>query len=451
MNSQKMLLLICICLSALATLLLSGCAKSTSIDLPNNSPLSESTSADPEASTPKDETASTPPATDGSERISSDPASDLSDTVLSQAVAEAVTDFTLRLFKEGMKENENQLISPLSVIYALGMTANGAANETLVQMENVLGMSREEVNSFLSAYMQELPDNEKYSLHLANAIWFKDDASFHLEDSFLQTNAEYYQSELYKSPFDASTVTEINDYVKKHTDEMIPQIVEQIPEDAVMYLVNALAFDAKWQEPYTEYQIKEGLFTTGAGVETTVDFMYSEENQYLSDDKAQGFLKYYADGKYAFAALLPNETISPKDYIDSLTGEKLHTLLNTPQHATINAAIPQFETEYKTEMSSLLRNLGMTDAFHPDYADFSALGHYENANLCINRILHKTYLAVDEQGTKAGAATAVEMVRTTALLEPEEPKIIHLNRPFVYLLIDCEHQTPLFIGTLTAP
>ncbi len=222
----------------------------------------------------------------------------------------AVTDFALRLFKESMGEGENTLISPLSVLIALSMTANGADNETLLQMEAVLGMPISQLNTWSSNYMANLPEKEKYKLSLANSIWFKDDPTFVVNEDFLQTNADYYGAGIYKAPFDDSTLKEINKWVEDNTDGMIKDILDQIPEDAVMYLINALAFDAEWQDIYREYQMKEGQFTTEDGTVRDVKLMYSTENRYLHDDKAEGFIKYYKDRKYAFAALLPNEGVS---------------------------------------------------------------------------------------------------------------------------------------------
>ena len=99
-------------------------------------------------------------------------------------------------------------------------------------------------------------------------------------------------------------------------------------------------------------------------------------------------------------------------------------------------------------MSELLQNMGMTDAFDGEKADFSALGSYDGYNIYINRVIHKTYISVFEKGTKAGAATVIEMSKNTSMDRPE-PKYVILDRPFVYMIIDCEADIPVFMGTLT--
>ena len=365
------------------------------------------------------------------------------------AGAAAAADFGVRLFKTSMEEGENTLISPLSVLYALAMTANGADGETLAQMEQVLGMDVDNLNSYMLAYLELLPESKDYKMSLANSIWFKDDPNFAVEQSFLQTNADYYGAGAYKAAFDEGTRNDINSWVKEHTDGMIPEIIDEIPDEAIMYLVNALAFDAKWADEYEEHQIREGRFTMEDGTRQDVDMMHSEEYTYLEDEMATGFIKYYKDRKYAFVAMLPNEGVSVSQYVDSLTGEHLRELLNNPQDLTVFASIPKFEAEYDIEMSEVLQEMGMTDAFDWQVADFSRLGTYnvDGMNICINRVLHKTFISVSEQGTRAGAATAVEMVAEGAM-EIVEFKEVVLDRPFVYMLIDCETNLPFFIGTM---
>ncbi len=358
-----------------------------------------------------------------------------------------VTDFAIRLFKASNESGENTLISPLSVLCALAMTANGAEEETLAQMEEVLGMTTDELNLYLYSYMKNLPQGDKYKLSLANSIWFTDDERFTVNHDFLQTNADYYGADIYKAPFDKQTLKDINNWVKQNTDGMIPEILDQIPPEAIMYLVNALAFEAEWSEIYEKNQVRDGEFTKEDGTKQDVEFMYGTEGTYLEDENATGFMKRYKGGKYAFVAMLPNEGVSVSEYIASLNGESLNALLANPQYATVHTSIPKFETEYKVEMAEILKGMGMTEAFDMYNADFEGLGTSTGGNIYISRVLHKTYISVGEKGTKAGAATVVEMADGAAA-EPTEPKEIYLDRPFVYMLIDCENNIPFFIGTL---
>lgn len=358
-----------------------------------------------------------------------------------------VTDFAIRLFKASEKSGKNTLISPLSVLCALAMTANGAEEETLEQMEAVLGMTAEELNLYLYSYMKNLPQGDKYKLSLANSIWLTEDERFTVNQNFLQTNADYYGADIYKAAFDNQTCKDINNWVKEKTDEMIPEILDEIPVDAIMYLVNALAFEAEWSEIYEENQVRDGVFTKEDDTKQNADFMYGIEGTYLEDEKAAGFMKYYKGGKYAFVAMLPNEGVSISEYIASLNSESVNALLTNPQHTTVHTAIPKFETEYAVEMSEILKTMGITKAFDSDNAEFEGLGTSTAGNIFINRVIHKTFISVGEKGTKAGAATVVE-VTDSAVEEPQEPKKIYLDRPFVYMLVDCENKIPFFIGTM---
>ena len=368
----------------------------------------------------------------------------LYDTSAVQDTAAALTGFGAKLLQNEMQE-ENPLVSPLSVASALSMTANGAVGETKTQMEQVLGADTGSLNACFSVLQASL-ENDK-QLKAANSIWMKDTDTLHVEDAFLQQNADSSAAELYSAPFDDSTKTAINDWVSKQTDKMIPEILDEIPDGAVMYLVSALAFDAKWERPFKSYEVWEGTFTARGGQEQTGDFLHGAVGQYLHDEHAEGFLKAYAGGKYAFAALLPDEATSIENYVNQLTGERLHAILASPIDESVEIALPKFRAEFSAELSENLKALGMTDAFDGEKADFTALGTSDEGNIYISRVLHKTFIQVDEEGTKAGAATAVEAAAEGAALYPHS---VILNRPFVYMIVDLETKLPIFLGALTA-
>ncbi len=366
---------------------------------------------------------------------------------LRPAGADGVADFYVRLFKESAVAGENTLISPLSVLYALAMTANGAKGNTLAQMEAVLGMPVDELNRYLHAYLEALPDEDDYDLEIANSLWIKDDGKFTVQRPFLQTAVDYYDAEVFQAPFDAGTKRDINRWVEDETDGMIQNILDEIPADAVLYLINALCFDALWDEEYTTADIGKNTFTGEDGTERTTEFLYSTEGLFLENDCATGVLKPYKDGKYAFVALLPKAGVSVSQYVASLTGE---TLLATLQNATsvpVHTAIPSFKTESTVQMADILAGMGMPDAFDANVADLSAMGSHPDGRLAISRVIHKTFLQLDAKGTRAGAATVVEIMCESAA-PVEETKTVFLNRPFVYLLIDTETSLPLFMGTM---
>ena len=366
---------------------------------------------------------------------------------MSEVDSVALSDFAVRLFQASAEEGKNTLISPLSVLCALAMTANGAKKETLSQMEAVFGMTTDELNKYFYNYLNALPQGENYKLNLANSIWFTKDERFTVKEAFLQTNADYYGANVYKSSFNDTTVKDINNWVNEKTDGMIPKILDKISHEEVMYLVNALVFEAEWANTYQTSQVHDDKFTTEDGKTQDAKFMDGEENVYLEDQNATGFIKYYKEHKYAFVALLPNEGVSVAEYVKGLNGENLNRLLTNSLNTTVKTSMPKFETEYDVEMSEVLSNMGMTDAFDGDKANFTGLGTSAKGNIYINRVLHKTFISVAEKGTKAGAATIVAMGEKTAYME-EKPMTVYLDRPFVYMLIDCESNVPFFIGTM---
>ena len=355
-------------------------------------------------------------------------------------------DFAIKLFQQTRDGNKKSLISPLSVMLALSMTANGAKGETLAQMEALLGgdIPMETLNEYLYSYIKALPSEKTAKLIIANSIWFRDNG-FTAEKAFLQKNADYYGAAAYKSPFDEKTLRDINNWVKKNTDGMIEKIIDNIDSDAVMYLINTVLFDAEWENIYKKDEVGDGAFTAIDSTKKTVPMMYSEEHSYLDDGKATGFIKPYKNG-YSFVALLPNGNISLSDYVASMTGKSFVDTIKNAKDVSVETAIPKFSYDYDVEMSGALKALGMTLPFDAAKADFSALGSSDSGNIFISRVLHKAYIAVDGKGTKAGAATAVETVYTA--LEEGVYKVT-LDRPFVYAIIDDATGLPVFIGTVT--
>ena len=355
-------------------------------------------------------------------------------------------DFAIRLFQKTRDDSKNSLISPLSVMLALSMTANGAKGETLAQMEALLGgdIPMETLNEYLYSYINALPSEKTAKLNVANSIWFRDNG-FTAENTFLQKNADYYGAAVYKSAFDVKTLRDINNWVKKNTDGMIEKIIDDLDPDAVMYLINTVLFDAEWENIYKKDEVRDGTFTALDGTKRTVSMMYSEEHSYLDDSKAIGFIKPYKNG-YSFVALLPNGDISLSDYVASMTGKSFVDTIKNAEDIPVETAIPKFSYNYDIEMSGALKALGMTLPFDAAKADFSALGSSDSGNIFISRVLHKAYIAVDGKGTKAGAATAVETVYTAI---EEGVYKVKLDRPFVYAIIDDATGLPVFIGTVT--
>ena len=351
--------------------------------------------------------------------------------------------FSADIFSHTASEN-NSLISPVSLLYALAMTANGADGRTLAEFEKLIDTDMNKLNSYLAAFTTNMPQSPKAKLDMANAIWFRDNG-FTANEDFLDINRNYYGAGVYTAPFDDGTVKDINNFVKDATDGQIDKILENIPQSTVMYLLNALSFDGEWEEKYKKEQIHDGTFNAYDGSIQTVKMMYSQENRYIEDENTTGFTKDYKGGNYRFVALLPDENTDIIDYVKNLTGEKLTNLLNT-QSCTVDVGIPQFKTDYAAEMKDILTDMGLGSFFDPATADFSKLGSAQY-NLYVSSVIHKTTLTLDDNGTKAAAITLVSQDEGAAA-PPEDLKTVILDRPFVYMIVESQTDIPVFIGTV---
>ena len=349
-------------------------------------------------------------------------------------------EFGAEILKQSYK-NDNTLISPLSIKLALAMIFNGADNETKSQMTSALGLSPEELNTELKKYVDSLPSGEKAKLHIANSLWLKSD-NFSVKDEFLQTNVDYFNSDVFKESFDSKTVKKVNAWVKENTKNMIDKIIDRFDDpDIVMFLMSALAFEAEWADIYDKRDVTDGTFTAYSNEKQKVKMMSSTENIYLEDDFSTGFIKKYAGGNYAFVALLPKEDIDT--LVASLNGENLTKLLNNKMTNTVHCKMPKFSYDFSITLNDILISMGMSDAFNKDKADFSKISE---TPLYISAGLHKTHITVDELGTKAGAVTAIANCGSAM---PTDPKEVVLDRPFLYMIIDTQTNLPIFMGVLT--
>lgn len=354
----------------------------------------------------------------------------------------AAASFSADLFKYNYSNGKTTLISPLSVLTALALVQNGAEGETLVQLERALGgLDRDTLNAYMRAYCDFLTESDE--LKIANSVWT--DSSVEAKQAFLQKAVDSYSAQIFSAPLSSKkTVSSINSWVKKNTDGMIPKIIENADRDAVMMLINAVAFEAKWETPYTNDDIEKLEFNSYSGKSKKTEFMCSTESVYLSDSDAVGFMKPYKNGRFAFAALLPDENTGIDDYVASLSGDKLMKIFSSAKCGNeVNVKMPKFKAEYSAQLIDTLKKMGVKDAFDSKTADFSSL--IENRDAYIATVVHKTFIEVDENGTRAAASTLVG-ADTMSLMEPYS---VCLNRPFVYMIVDTETNLPLFIGVQT--
>lgn len=372
--------------------------------------------------------------------------------ILPQTFVTATTDFSFDLFRESIDMNKNSLVSPTSVSMALGMTANGASETTLDQFLMLLGqnkLSLKQLNYFnflMSDILKDSSGNCKFNL--ANSIWYNNNIASSINRDFLQTNADYYNASLFKADFSQqSTLTDINNWVNYNTNGLIKEMLGKLDPDTVMYLINALSFEADWEKQFSN-EATDGYFYLNDGSRVYTPFLQAEYQTYLEDENSKGFIKRYKGGKYSFVAMLPNYGVSLQDYINSLDANKFKRFIDSrSSNQTVEVNIPGFKYGYDINLVQPLSKLGFVDPVNPDKADFSKM---INSDVFISNILHKTFIQFSEIGTKAGAATVVQIAPTAI---PDQPvkKEIYFNSPFVYAIVESGTNIPIFIGTVMNP
>ena len=223
-------------------------------------------------------------------------------------------------------ENKNFLMSPLSLIEVMGMVSEGAGGQTRQQLEHFFGYNTNALSQYRRYLENNLPSEKDAILELANSIWIRDTKRLEIQDGFLQNVKGYYDAEVFKAAFDDGTVKDLNQWCADHTDDMIDEILTQIGPAQMMFLVNAVCFDAKWAEPYEKSDIFDHRFYLEDGDTAEASYMRSEEFGYLMDENTTGFVRPYKEG-YSFVALLPEEGLTMAEYLAGFDGSKLENLL----------------------------------------------------------------------------------------------------------------------------
>jgi len=378
-------------------------------------------------------------------------------TAAEQQVVDSDNAFGLNLFREiaaTAESDDNIFISPLSVSMALGMTANGAAGTTLEAMMNTLGFSGLSMHEMDSSY-RSLIDlltglDPETVFNIANSIWYREGKVFKQE--FYDTCRTYFDAVVYGLDFSrADAVDTINGWVEDKTNGKITDILEPpIAEDAVMYLINAIYFLANWTYEFDPALTSEAPFYLSGGSSVTCDLMQQPGDEeectymYYSNPAFQAVDLPYGDGYYSMTVLLPAPAADIDSIIGECTVENWSAWMDSLDEKEGRIYLPRFEIEYDILMNDVLTALGMGIAFNSVEADFT--GMRDEGGLWISRVIHKTYVKVDEEGTEAAAATVVEMVETVT-----NSFIMRVDRPFIFALREKHSGTILFMGKMANP
>jgi serpin B len=371
------------------------------------------------------------------------------------SVVTANTKFGFSLFDEIRKteQDKNIFISPFSVSIALAMTLNGASGETEQAMTDTLqlqGLDSESINTGYAGLRQILLTSDpKVTLTIANSLWARQEFSF--KPDFLQRNTQFFGAEISTLDFnDPSASKTINQWVDTNTNGKIQKIVgDQIDPFMVLFLINAIYFKGTWQNEFDPSKTREGPFHLANGDEKQVPMMRQQRwYPYYREENFQAISLAYGDGQMSMYIFLPDRESDLNIFLENLNAESWENWMSQFHEQDVSLVMPKFKLEYGKTLNDPLKALGMGVAFDPELADFSRMASLEFGNLYIEKVVHKTFVEVNEEGTEAAAATSVEVGVKSV---PPPPISFSVDRPFFFAIRDNETKTVLFMGVVVEP
>ncbi len=358
--------------------------------------------------------------------------------------------FSLGLFRETIRHasDSNVFLSPASAAFALAMTYGGSGGTTETAMAHALGVdgaAPEKLGPENSKLLKELADQKDVQLSIANSIWASAGKPF--LRSFLESTRNDYRAEVRSMVLHGPTAQqEINGWVAKATHDKIQTLLaDTLPDTTVMILLNAVYFKGLWKDKFDTAATRAHPFTLAGGSVVSRKLMYRhDDTQYQRGAKFAAVRLPYKGDRIAMYVFLPDSGVPLADVAATIDFSKFNSV-------RMRLGLPKFHIEYQTTLNDPLKALGMGVAFDPQHADFSRMlprSFLRETNVFISKVVQKTYVDVDEQGTEAAAATGVVMVQTTSA--HQEPEMI-VDRPFITAIRDDRTGLILFLGQINDP
>lgn len=345
------------------------------------------------------------------------------------------TQLGLELLQKLYVPGENRVISPVSLTAALAMAAEGARSETLEELLQALD----------AGDLEDLRSAVPEALQSANALFSQPGLA--LEAEYLETLEKYYEAEDF--PMDAQVVDKVNDWVREKTDGLIEQFLSEAPDpQTVLLLINAVALDAKWAKPFlSDATQREDFHAAGGDVE--VSMMHQTENfDYLERDGVQMVCLPYQDGAMEMWVFLPAEDGELGGTLEALAAQGLQAYTEGAEQREVELAMPKVDVSDGNYLRQSLMALGIEAAFSPGNASFE--GICGAGGLYIDEILQKARIQMDEEGTRAAAATMV-LSKATSLMPPLERVQMRVDRPFAFAIADGNSGAVCFAGVIENP
>jgi serpin B len=357
--------------------------------------------------------------------------------------------FTLKLFKENanvISNDKNLIVSPLSVSFAIGMTSNGAAGQTLTDISKTMefdGFTEDEVNAYHHNLITNLPQlDPNTSIKIANSIWYAN--SFTLLPAFLKTNTDFYNAEVQALNFNdkEASLNTINNWVSQQTNNKIPKILDQMPDGARLFLINAIYFKSAWKTRFEIKQTYKAPFRLADNSTVQADFMTNRSvDMKTAYDNGTNVVELpYSNDKYSMVLVMPDTDL--KGYINNLDQTKWDMLMSKLTATKSQITLPKFKFSYDVELKGILTSMGMGVAFS-DQADFSRIN--TRGGLKIGEVKHKAYIDVNEDGTEAAAVTEIGII-----VSAPAPTNVY-NKPFIFAIREMKTGLILFTGVVNNP
>ena len=379
-------------------------------------------------------------------RPDNEPDKEFTPIVLTRAEQDINTDvneFGLKLYRS-LYNKDQVFISPLSVSLALSMTAYGARGTTEQEMIATLGFgeaTRDQVGEYYKKMVPALIDaDNRTTLEIANSIWVKD--AIRLKQDYSNGVKDYFSADIFSKNFSSATlIAEINKWCSDKTHGLIKNAADNLNPDTVMALVNALYFNGKWSKEFDK--ATNGTFNALNSAPVSAKMMSKTGSyKYAAADGYRMVSVPYGNGAFVMDLILPEAT-GPDAFhsaVNGLTWDVYSSLISNSYNSSVCITMPVFKMEYDAELQDILAAMGMPSAFAPG-ANFS--GMTSDAALLIDKVIHKTFVDVDEKGTEAAAVTIVDMKAYGTL-----PKAIDFtaDRPFIFAIRETSTNALLFIG-----
>jgi serine protease inhibitor len=368
------------------------------------------------------------------------------------AVIQANDQFAFNFLHAGLQTDQaisNKLISPLSSYLALSMVYNGAASTTRDSIEHALSaenLSMDDLNKTCQALIHGLPSaDNRVTLSIANSIWYNQ--NIQPIPSYLNLVQEDYLAKLSSLNFlDPQSVNIINEWVAANTNQKITKVLDNIAPSDLMYLINALYFKGSWKYAFDPSATSNNTFYTGGGNNLSTPFMQLHGGlDYFENDSLQMLQLPYGGGNFNMYVCLPNNNFSIPAFGAALNGAAFEYWKSQLSLKDIQLSLPKFTYSYSiNDMQPALTLMGMGIAFS-DQADFSNM---YTISAKISKSIHKTYIAVDEEGTEAAAVTTIGIIETVFM---PPATVVKVNHPFYYIIQEKTSGAILFIGLVNDP